>query len=74
MKRFGGRLKRLEEVMDPANEEPIRVTVAYVDVSGETVGGYEVTLPRRQRLGFYDGRTRGDVALPTCQMFTEVHR
>ena len=60
MTRLGWRLKRLEEVMAPANEEPIRITVEYVDVSGETVGGYEVMVPPRRRMGFCAGRTCGD--------------
>ena len=60
MTRLGWRLKRLEDVMEPANEEPIRIKVEYVDVSGETVGGYEVVVPPRRRMGFCAGRTCGD--------------
>jgi hypothetical protein len=71
--RLGWRLKRLEEVMAPANEEPIRIKVAYVDVSGETAGGYEVVVPPRPRIGFCAGRTRGD-GFPTCQMSSGVLR
>lgn len=51
MTRLGSRLKRLEEVMVPANDEPIRITVEYVDVNGEAGGGYEVMVPPRRRFG-----------------------
>jgi hypothetical protein len=37
--------------MVPANDEPIRITVEYVDVNGEAGGGYEVMVPPRRRFG-----------------------
>lgn len=65
------RLKRLEKVMAPANEEPIRITVEYVDVSGGTVGGYDVVVPPRPRIARL---TRSDCGFPICQMITDIHR
>jgi hypothetical protein len=46
----------LEEVMVPANEEPIRIKVVYVDVSGETADRYEVVVPPCRMAGFAFGR------------------
>ena len=51
MTRLRSRLKRLEEVMVPANAEPIRIQVEYVNVNGEVEDGYEVVVAPRRRFG-----------------------
>ena len=50
------RLKRLEDVMAPASEEPITIKVEYVEVSGETVDGYEVVVSPSPRMRLAFGR------------------
>lgn len=52
MTRLGSRVNRLEKVMVPANEEPIRIQVEYVDVNGEVADRYEVLVAPRPRFGF----------------------
>ena len=55
MTRLGWRLKRLEEVIAPAGNEPITIKVNYVDVNGQTTGGYEVVVPSPRRTGLAFG-------------------
>jgi hypothetical protein len=62
--RLGWRLKRLEDVMAPANEEAIRIKVVYVDVNGTACGGYDVIVPPRRRMGL-SFRTADPVQMTT---------
>lgn len=59
MTRLGSRLKRLEEVMAPANEDPIRIKVGYVGVNGKAEDGYEVVVAPRRRFGSSSSRGEG---------------